>query len=81
MFSIKAFVKYPQSTFVEEKEGDTYTGKYTVTLPCGIFSDEELTNKIGDYSITFNGLSIEECTPEYIYGLAMSKFENSEHIS
>lgn len=81
MFSIKAFVKYPQSTFVEEKEGDTYTGKYSVTLPCGIFSDEELTNKIGDHTLTFDGLSIEECTPEYIYGLVMSHFQDSEHIS
>jgi hypothetical protein len=80
MFSIKAFVKYPQSTFIEEKEGDNYTGKYIVTLPCGIFSDEELTNKIGDYTIAFENLSIEECTPEYIYGLAMSKFQDSTHI-
>jgi len=81
MFSIKAFVKYPQSTFVEEKEGDTYTGKYSVTLPCGIFSDEELTNKIGDHTLTFDSLTIEECTPEYIYSLAMSHFQDSEHIS
>lgn len=46
MFSAKLYIKYPQSTITEEKDGNEYLGTYIVTLPCGVFTDEELTNKI-----------------------------------
>ena len=82
MLSAKLYVKYPQSTFTEERtDAGEYPGTYSVSIPCGIFLDEELTKEAGNISFTFNGLTIEECIPEYIYGLVMSKFEDSTHIS
>ena len=81
MFSAKLYIKYPQSTFIEDKDGNNYLGTYTVTIPCDIFSDEELLNKVGNISFNFKDLTVEDCTPEHIYGLVMSQFEDSEHIS
>lgn len=82
MFSAKIYVKYPQSTFTEERsDSGEYLGTYTVSIPCSLFLDEELTKEAGNISFTFNGLTIEECTPEYIYGLVMAKFDESTHIS
>ena len=82
MFSAKLYVKYPQSTFTEERtDAGEYLGTYSVSVPCGIFLDEELTKEAGNISFTFDGLTIEECTPEHIYTLVMAKFEDSTHIS
>lgn len=68
MFSAKIFVKYPQSTFTEERSDDgKYLGTYTVSLPCSLFLDEELTKEIGSSVIILEGLTLEECNPQYVY--------------
>lgn len=81
MFSAKLYVKYPQSTFTEERtDAGEYLGTYTVSLPCSLFLDEELNKEIGSHTITLEHLTIEECNPQNVYGLVMAHFENSEHI-
>lgn len=82
MFSAKLYVKYPQSTFTEERSDDgKYLGTYSVSLPCSLFLDEELTKEIGSHTITLENLTIEQCNPEYVYGLVMSRFEEATHIA
>ena len=82
MFSAKIYVKYPQSTFTEERSDDgKYIGTYTVSLPCSLFLDEELKKEIGSHTITLENLTIEQCNPEYVYGLVMSRFEEAIHIN
>lgn len=72
MFSAKLYVKYPQSTFTEERSDDgKYIGTYTVSLPCSLFLDEELTKEIGSHNITLENLSIDQCNPSYVYQQAM----------
>lgn len=82
MFSAKIYIKYPQSTFIEERSDDgKYLGTYTVSLPCSLFLGEELTKEIGSYTISLSGLTIQECNPTYVYGLVMSRFEEATHIA
>lgn len=82
MFSAKIFVKYPQSTFTEERsDSGEYLGTYTVSLPCSLFLDEELTKEIGSHTISLSGLTIQECNPTHVYGLVMSRFEDPIHIN
>jgi len=81
MFSAKLYVKYPQSTFTEERtDAGEYLGTYTVSLPCSLFLDEELTKEIGSHTITLSGLTLEQCNHMYVYGLVMSHFEEATHI-
>lgn len=81
MFSAKIYIKYPQSTFIEERsDSGEYLGTYSVSLPCSLFLDEELTKEIGSHGITLENLSIDQCNPTYVYGLVMSHFEEATHI-
>ena len=82
MFSAKIYIKYPQSTFIEERSNDgKYLGTYSVSLPCSLFLDEELKKEIGSSVINLEGLTIQECNPQYVYWLVMSRFEEPNHIA
>lgn len=69
MFSAKIYIKHVGTDLREEQAQDgSFIGTYKLKVPVRFYRDPLLSNDLGfEQVFEFDGLTIDQCTPEYIY--------------